>query len=222
MKTKAKTAKEIIAEARAKSLVKKVKIKEKKKGKKGFQPGNKLAVGLTTTGRSTVFKPEYSKMLIDFFDVEPFRKEVVAISKAYNGKGNLSFEKEEKKLMANKLPTLVRFADKIGVYVPTLHDWIKKGQEVDEEGNIKYPEFNVFYYAYTHTRDLYKEFLTQNGLLGLYPPQFAIFIAKNTTDYKDHEEKTPINLNFQIESIKIIEDQLPAVTQQAKIVEPKE
>jgi len=166
----------------------------KRKSGSGAPAGNKNAVGNKGGGRPTKFNPKYGPMLIEFMDIAPFRKELKSSSKGFGKSGSQNFEREEFMLLANKLPTLTRFAMKIGVHRTTLENWVNEGQErIDEEKpltvkNAKKPKLFEFFQHFTHAQDLYKEFIVQNGLAGLSPSPFAIFVLKNTTDMRDKTE----------------------------------
>jgi|TARA_Y100000034_G_scaffold47492_1_gene58483 hypothetical protein len=155
--------------------------------KMGAPKNNRNAVG-NHGGAPTIYKQEYAKQLIDFFSISPSKRELAAKMQGKN------FEKEEYKEVPNDLPTLTRFAVKIGTSTQTLHNWCNMGQEkVDEElplneQNSKSPLFFEFFEAFTRAKELYRDFLIQNGLKGLYPPAFAIFVATNTAGMKDKKE----------------------------------
>jgi len=139
-------------------------------------------------GRPTKYKKKYCQELKKFFSKERFR-EIKIIT---TGKNNYS--KEEIKLIANELPTLERFAEKIEVDEDTITNWGKKHKE--------------FFGAIGACKAIQKDFLIQNGLLGLYQSNFAIFVAKNLTDMKDKTEqevdikgKLDVSLDKEIEKI---------------------
>jgi len=110
-------------------------------------------------GRPTKYDEKYCEEIVEFFDQEPFK-----VSQGDNGKIEL---------MPCALPTFERFAFKIGVHRDTLHEWLKK-----------HPEFSD---AYKKAKDLQKDILIQNGLVGAYDKTFAIFVAKNVTDMSDKQ-----------------------------------
>lgn len=145
--------------------------------------GNKNAVG-NKGGRPTKYKKAYCEELISFFSVEPHRREAVSESNAYDKEGGVKFNKVEYKRVPNDLPTLSKFATKIGIDTTTLYEWQEKHIE--------------FSNALRRARELYKDFLTENGLLGLYNGAFAIFIAKNTTDMKD---KSEVEVSFSLSKL---------------------
>ena len=118
-------------------------------------------------GRPTKYKPEYCEQLINFFSIDAYTEDNIIIS----GK---NFSKEEKIKYANSLPTLEKFCNSINITIPTLHDWVKI-----------YPDFS---YAYMRAKELQKDILIQNGLLGLYNSQFATFVAINCTDMRNKTE----------------------------------
>lgn len=129
--------------------------------------GNQYALG-NKGGRPTKYQERYCEDIIEFFDRERFHK--VLIKKGVKEKGT----KDEYKFMPNELPTLRKFAKKIGVDPVTLLAWAKNHKE--------------FSRALSEAKEIYKEFLIENGLLGLYNSVFTIFVAKNTTDMKDKQE----------------------------------
>ena len=114
------------------------------------------------TGRPTMYKPEYCEQMLEYFDVDPYR-EVTRINKKT---GNEYTER-----IANRLPSFVGFASMIGVSRMTIQNWGKK-----------YPDF---LYAVTCAKACAEDILVTNTLLGLYNPQFSIFVAKNYTDMRD-------------------------------------
>jgi hypothetical protein len=151
-------------------------------------------------GRPTKYKPEYCKAIVDFFSVEPNRKEITAEIKGYGKAGNQNFEKQEYKLVANPLPTLAKFARKIGVNKDTIIEWTKVHSEFSD--------------AYNVAKDLQKDFLVDNGLAGLYPPASFIFTAKNITDMRDKQEVD--NNVFLTGFEKLNDDQLDATLAKLK------
>lgn len=121
-------------------------------------------------GRPTKYKPEYLQKIVEFFSVDPTR----TIMELTTGK---NWEKETEKEVPNRFPTLEAFAHLIDVNGDTLVEWSKD--------NEKYPGFPA---AYKKAKELQKNFLIQNGLLGLYPAAAFCFVAKNVTDMRDKTE----------------------------------
>lgn len=112
------------------------------------------------------YKSEYAQMMIDYFSrAEKFRETFDTIT----------WKNGEVKEIARQIPAappmFSTFARKIGVSVKQLKAWAKK-----------FPEFLD---ACEQCQDIFKEFLIENGLLGHYPSQMTIFVAKNETDMKD-------------------------------------
>jgi len=139
--------------------------------------------------RPTNFNPAYSKELIKFFDIEPFRKEITESTKEYFENGTIKKENEKYQYVANKLPTLFRFSQKIGVVYSTVWRWAEKGEWKEEDGLPEPPEeFKEFCNAYKAAKEIQKEFLISLGLSGSTPPSSYIFTAKNVTDMRDKTE----------------------------------
>lgn len=140
-------------------------------------------------GRPTKYKPEYCQMLIEFFDVEPFYEKEMPHYKD----GEISWV--DYKLKANPLPTIRKFAKKIGVHVSNVYRWINEHVE--------------FCDSFTQAKELRKWMLIENGLNGCYNPAFAIFVAKNITDMKDtstHEGEFNVNVNITLDQAQRIKD----------------
>lgn len=152
--------------------------------------GNKYAKG-NKGGRPTVFKARYAKEIVKFFDIEPYRSEVMKKSTEYYPTGKVKSKKEESQLIANRLPTLFRFSQKIGVVYSTVWRWAEKGDWEKEDGKTKQPpkEFQEFCNAYKAAKEIQKEFLIALGLSGSSPPSSYIFTAKNITDMRDRLEQ---------------------------------
>lgn len=121
------------------------------------------------SGRPSKYKSEYKQMLIDYFGIEP-NFDVIEQKKDGNG---CFYTKKVKK--PNVLPTFYMFADMIGISRDTLYEWANP-KNID-----KYPDFS---YTYKRAKAMQKDFLIQNGLLKLYPSNFAIFILKASTDMR--------------------------------------
>lgn len=120
-------------------------------------------------GRPTKYRTEYCKAIIDYFNIPATYK----AKKTYITESGREFIEEIER--PNSLPTMEGFACTIRVNVDTLHQWRKD-----------YPEFSE---AYTHAKALQKDILIQNGIRGLYNPQFAIFVAKNCTDMREQKKQ---------------------------------
>ena len=120
-------------------------------------------------GRPTKYKKKYCKDIVEFFSNDPFRIEEVDI---YGKDGNVI--KTEQKMTANLLSFFSAYARKIGVDTDTLLNWKDKHKE--------------FFGAYKKCKELQKEYLITNGLLGNIDKTFAIFTAKNITDMRDNKD----------------------------------
>lgn len=132
------------------------------------------------TGRPTKYKAEYCKKLIAFFDIEPY--EDIDIEHYYeklDENGEQVIKWIDKKRVAARLPTLRRFAKIIEVGISTVYDWL----------NPEHSSYQKrFSGAFTHAREIRKEFLIENGLQGLYAPASFKFVAINLTDMRDKQD----------------------------------
>ena len=127
--------------------------------------------GVVNEGAPTKYREEYCEMIIDFFDIENPWEEVE------EEHTNTTGEKWTRKVRrAKKLPTLRDFGRSVGVDYKTVWEWKKVYEE--------------FRNAVHRAEELRKDFLIQNGLLGLYPPQAYKFTAINLTDMRDSKDIT--------------------------------
>lgn len=181
--------------------------------------GNKYANG-NKGGRPTKFKPAYIRELIEFFDIEPYKREVMEKSTFFYKDGTKKAESEKYRLIPNNLPTLRTFAKKIGVSYWTVWNWAEKGAEAVEvpegvENSGKYTEVELkdiykrreqieeFSKAYKEAKEIQKEFLIQNGLVGASPSAAYIFTAKNVTDMRDvQDHKHDVTLTFSLAQLR--------------------
>jgi hypothetical protein len=129
-------------------------------------------------GRPTKYRPEFPQLLLDFFSIDPS----IDIDINHYKNGEISFTDVKQK--ANRLPTLHKFAESIGVLrTETLTEWCKI-----------HPDFSD---AYTRAKELQQYFIAENALNGSYNPQFAQFLLHNTSNWKiKHEESAQNNVNI--------------------------
>lgn len=128
------------------------------------------------TGRPTRYKKRYAKDIIDYFArplTETKTKEVVSAGFV------VSTEVEE----ANELPTIMGFAQSIGVCKDTIANWANKE---------KNPEF---FSAYKKAKALQESFIAQNAFKGRGNTTFSIFFLKCNHGWKDRVE---VDLNANI------------------------
>lgn len=109
-------------------------------------------------GRPSEYYPELCNELEAWFNVKPY-------------------EEKDGKRIPNDLPTLVNFARSKNIGLSTIYDWI----------NPKHASFHQdFSETYNKVvKHSQKEHILQNGLQGLFTPQFAKFIAVNLTDMRE-------------------------------------
>lgn len=118
----------------------------------------------------TKWKPEMCDDLVAFFSVEPnYEKEVFKVNK--KGDEYSVFETKP-----NQIPFFGVWERKHKISRMAVSDWAKP------ENEAKYPGFRD---AYLQAKEMQKEFLISNALLGLYNPTSFIFTAKNITDMRD-------------------------------------
>jgi hypothetical protein len=108
-------------------------------------------------GRPSKFKPEYTQMMEDYFNKEPYTTK-------HTKKGEVR--------VPCSFPTMSGFASMIGIDRHTLKAW---ADAKTEDGGLNHPDFSTTYkMAQCHQERI----LIENGLLGLYPASFAIHTAK--------------------------------------------
>jgi hypothetical protein len=135
-------------------------------------------------GRPSKFKKEYIEAIIEFFDREP--NHVVEIVDD-EGKKTIATNKfGDAILVPCKLPTFEAFARSIGVHRETVLNWAEANPD--------------FLDAIKRAKDIQKEILIQNGLLGAYDRTFAIFTAKCVTDMR---ENAPVQDDDDIRPVKV-------------------
>ena len=139
--------------------------------------------GSLKTGRPTQYKARYCRMLIKFFDIEPFTEAQIPHydesgkkHKSGRHKGEVIVTHYETKKEPNRTPTLQRFAKKIGVNISTVNRWI------DENHDSYHKEFCA---AFACARACRRDFLIENELHGTYKSGSFRYIANNMTDMTD-------------------------------------
>lgn len=121
--------------------------------------------------RSAVYKPEYSRMMVEYFQKEPF---TTLYKREYYQDGQL--KSETPILTAAEFPTLQAFANSLDVDMATLQRWKEA-----------HPAFSA---AYARAKELQERLILVNGMQGLYNIQFAQFYSKNKLGY-DKQQETP-------------------------------
>lgn len=123
-------------------------------------PAGENCVNAGDSGRPTKWKPEYNDMIVEWFNVEPYRE-------------------VNDKLIPNKPPTFFGFAAKIGVDQDTIAEWAKP------ENAKNYPGF---FGAYWTAKQKHQDLVMQGAMTGAYSGQFSQFYAKNVFGMKDKTE----------------------------------
>jgi hypothetical protein len=137
-------------------------------------------------GRPSLFKPEFTQALLDYFDIDPYTEKVKQV---VTKSGDVLDVKTE---VASDFRTLAGFAVKIGVHRDTLHEWSKAK---NDDGSLKHPEFSD---AYARAKDFQENYLAVNGNKGLIQPQFGMFTAKNVLGWREKQpgEEDKVNINL--------------------------
>jgi len=136
-------------------------------------------------GRPTKYNEKYCKEILEFFSIPTtYEQEVTNINKKTGEEYTTFVEKP------NKLPTFEGFAKKIKVDLDTLKNWTRVHEEFAE--------------VYEKCKQLQKDFLVQNALLGYYNTTFSIFLAKNITDLRDKIECDQTVHNIEPVKVEII------------------
>lgn len=184
---------------------------------------NKGNNGQHEQGRPTKYDIKYCEEIIAFFSI-PKKVKYVKREKTVTKKNGDTSVYQEFAYMPNDLPTLDKFARIIGVDRGTLEDWAMKKYpddyvEVEKRGKLKRPKFNR---AYMRAKELQKEFLTDNGLAGLYNPMAFVFVANNFTDMRHTKpvDSTPSQPGEQIAEVASFNYVPPEKLPDPKIDEP--
>lgn len=127
-------------------------------------------------GRNTKYRESFCKILIDFFDVEPYEK--IELPHYQNDGKTLKWM--DYKLVPHRMPTLRGFAKKIKVHVSNIYEWANVNSGAFQ------PDFRD---AFTYAKEIRKEWLIDLGLSGLTPPLAYKFTAINVTDMVDTVER---------------------------------
>lgn len=133
-------------------------------------------------GRPTKYRKEFCEQLIKFFDIEPWEeREIPHYDKSGNKdeEGNRIVIWTDIKIIPARMPTLRGFAKKIGVNIRVVYRWIEKGNAVYKK---------EFSHAFTHAKEIRKDWLIDLGLSGSAPPASFKFVAVNVTDMRDQQE----------------------------------
>jgi hypothetical protein len=125
--------------------------------------------GRPSEGRPSNYDQKHCEAIVQYFDVPHSEQKLIA---KVTGKND--YEKEEYKEVGCPMRFLSGFARSINVSTQTLHNWCSV-----------HPEF---FEAFTRAKELQHEMLHSNSLKGLYDARYAVFAAKNMTDWRDKVE----------------------------------
>lgn len=137
-------------------------------------------------GRPSKYSDEFIPQMIAYFDIETERVEQVVLR---DSKGDVILDAKKQPMfetieIANKFPTLERFASKIGITRETLHDW---ATATNDDGSLKRPEFS---YTYMRAKNLQAALLQEGGLAGNYQQNIAKFALTNLAGWRDQIDAT--------------------------------
>ncbi len=128
-------------------------------------------------GRPPKYRKAFCKKLIDFFDTEPFEK----LEIPHYQKDGRTIQWLDYKIIPARMPTLRKFAKTISVNISKVYEWI------NPESKTYHSEFGD---AFTHAREIRKDWLIDLGLSGMTPPASFKFVAINVTDMVDQTDVT--------------------------------
>jgi hypothetical protein len=156
---------------------------------------------LFSTGRPTKFQANFIEEIVAYFDIEPYRKEVMETSTEYGKDGDVRSTSEKYKHIPNTFPTLLGFAMEKKLNYATLRRWAEKGEDPKLEEKLANKvtfsskdlelakNLRQFSEAYKTAKERQESFLIQLGLSGAAPSAAFIFTAKNTTKMRDKIEQ---------------------------------
>ena len=159
--------------------------KPKKKATKKKKAAKQQIIEPSKMGAPIKYDPKYCEMIINFFAQPLTRDQKITKmivdqdvededGKVTSGGRRMVVSHETR---ANDLPTLVSFAQAIGVNYSTLWNWTKE-----------YPDFLE---AYEHSKQLQQNFLVQNGLHKRYNAGLVTLILMNNHGFVKNPEPPP-------------------------------
>ena len=136
-------------------------------------------------GRPTNYRKTFCDKLIDFFDVEPYKK----IELPHYQADGVTLKWMDYKIVPQRMPTLRKFAKSINISIRAVYNWVNPESKTFKK---------EFMHAFTCAKEIRKEWLIDLGLSGLTPPLAYKFTAINVTDMVDArviEDKTDDRLS---------------------------
>ena len=119
-------------------------------------------------GRPSKYKTKYCQEIVAYFD----REHITEYEETHTNRKGETWTCTKQR--ANPVPTLQGFSANIFISVVTLWDWKNK--------------FTDFAKAYSHAQALQMDHLATVTGLGLYNSNWAVFMAKNVSDWRDKRE----------------------------------
>jgi len=135
-----------------------------KDGTKSYYSVSRKGMG----GRPTKYKPKYCKFIAEYFD----RDHTEEYTETHTNRKGETWSAS--KLRAVPVPTFDGFAAYLGIGITTLKSWKNR--------------FTEFKAAYSHAQALQLEHLATVTGLGLYNSNWAVFMAKNVSDWRDKRD----------------------------------
>jgi hypothetical protein len=119
-------------------------------------------------GRPSKYRPKYCKLILDYFT----REHTQEYTETHTNRKGETWECS--KLRAVPVPTFEGFCGLIGIDMNTLRDW-----------KTNFPDFSR---ACSHAQAKQIDHLATVTGLGLYNSNWAVFMAKNVSDWRDRRE----------------------------------
>ena len=118
-------------------------------------------------GRPTLYKPEYCKSLVEFFDIDAIIYRDITVTY----KDGTTCDKSVPE--ASPTPYFSQWQKKIGISNQCFNEWTKKHQDFGD--------------AYKRAKQLQEEFLMETALKGVHNSTFTIFAMKNICGWRDEQ-----------------------------------
>ncbi len=144
-----------------------------------------------TAGRPTEYDPKYSDLLIEYFDLEPFHKELSKVTTTVGRDTEKTVE--EFKEVPSILPTIDGFCRTHKIVPSTFYNWLKI-----------IPEFSE---TFELAKAMQSHILHTNALRRNYDASYSKFAAVNLTTWRDKVEvTTPVTAEQILDELRNLRD----------------